>query len=171
MMRKSIIGAGFFWMLLSGVVISDTGVSCAAPGICNYQDQGDGTLFYGNRGAPSGGSRIITRPGLPDPCTHEKGKIDREHAQCNYNSALDNGREISRCSTLSNSGWSWGGSVGYHVVFFNATYTIENPTYDKCINQVAAAFTSATAYCALKYVENKNIARTALGGRCANSFQ
>lgn len=169
-MGKSIIGSGLFLIiLLSDVAMSDTGVSCAAAGVCNYTDQGNSTTFVGNRGLtlPGGPSIRVGREDRPDPCLVEKGKIDREHATCKYNTSLENGRETARCSTLGTSA----ASVGFAVRFINASYTIENPTYDKCINQVAAGYTSATAYCDLKYVENKNTARTMLGGRCASSFQ
>lgn len=149
------------------MAISATGVACASPGNCSYT-----TVV--TVGVISGGASVPVPRQIAQPfaqCLKEKGEIDKQYELCKYSSALDNGREVSRCSSLGNSGWSWGGSAGYQVIFFNATYSIENPTYDKCINQVAAGLTSALAYCGVKYVDDKNIARTAMGGRCSGFYQ
>ncbi len=159
-----------FLLLSSKAVYSATGIACA---------NGDSTTCSYTT-IPSPGGVINGSPSVPAPrqiasemaaCVKEKGDIDKQFAKCNYNASLDNGRETALCSKFSDTSWSWGASVGHTVIFFNGSYTIESPSYSSCINQVAAAFTSAMAHCALKYVEHKNIARQALGGRCAGFFQ
>lgn len=104
-------------------------------------------------------------------CSAQKASVEKAHSSCLESSAGDNSREIMRCELESNNSWSGSIQGGHQFLLGGISYTVENPTYDKCVNRVTAAFIKTDRYCESKYTDDKNTARIALDARCADFFQ
>jgi len=84
---------------------------------------------------------------------------------------LDGLRETGNCNVFNNREFGGGIGIQHRIVFLNADYVVQNPTYDKCINQVSAAIKLGEAYCSVVYTRNKNTARAADDGACSGYYQ
>lgn len=100
-------------------------------------------------------------------CGQEKGIIEKSHQDCLQSFAADNVREVGRCSALSNNEVSG----QFTVYYLSGAYTIQNPTYDKCINMVNSLTNRETQRCTSVKVSNEDIARTANNGVCERFYQ
>ena len=103
-------------------------------------------------------------------CAAEKGRIESENSGRLSGLAGDNRREIGRCNSQSNTGWSGSVSGGHPFLMFGVTHTVENPSYDKCVNAVSASYEEAKADVHDIYTRDKNTARSAMNAQCADFF-
>lgn len=82
-------------------------------------------------------------------CATAKDRIQKEYSDCRYFVSQWNTQAIGRCSDLNNSGWSVGGGRSIKFLIFNVNYTLENPTYDKCINMTGAIHQESQSHCSV----------------------
>jgi len=102
-----------------------------------------------------------------EECAKEKGNIEREYAVCNSAVSKDKLTETGRCNAYGTSAVS--GSVEIRIVNFGGT--IENPTYEKCINLVNALAETQKDLCAERKVWQEALARSWNKAQCADFYK
>ena len=178
-MEKSIFRASFlFLFFISPVVYSQCTTTYA------YASAGSSVVNIstycppGNLGAFMGGSipgryspTISPEAHIAKTCAEEKGRIEMANGKCMNIAAQDNLTQTARCAAMKDSGWSWGGSAGFQVVFASVTYTIQDPNYQKCTDLVVALTKNAESICDLSKKTSESIARSANNARCASFYK
>lgn len=170
-LTKSILFVGIFFSYFAMADYLDSG-GVWHTGTTGYQQSG------GNMGAftppPVASTQSVTispAAAIVKACADEKGKIENKFGECKYNTSVDNLREVGRCNTLSNTSITIEAGVNYKLVFGGASYTIENPTYDKCINLVTALTSNGYEACSLKYTTSSSTARSANNAQCSDFYK
>lgn len=100
-------------------------------------------------------------------CADEKGKIENEFGRCNSAVSKDKLTETGKCNAYGTSAVS--GSVEIRIV--NLGGTIENPTYEKCINVVNALAENLKDQCAERKTEQEAVARSWNNAQCADFYK
>lgn len=162
-------------MLIPSISLAQTYRACTEGGSCNtYDVTPGGGGSAPSRPGPQTPSRIIStvdiRLAQEQKCMAEKSRIEQENATCLYNVASDGLRETGRCNNYMNREITGGAGIQHRFILLNAEYTVQNPTYDKCINQVDAAVKMGEAYCGVMNARNIGAARSANKGYCAKHF-
>lgn len=175
-MEKLIVRAAIAAVfVLSLPALSATYNACASGGNCNSYNTNPGSSSnlgaFQPGGIPRGGLGGMSAEAMVQKrCSDEKGRIESENARRLRIAADDNLREIGRCQSESNTGWSGSVSGGHKVLFGGGTYTVENPSYDKCVDRVGALYSSAQANAFEIYTRDKNTARSANNAECAGFY-
>ncbi len=106
-------------------------------------------------------------------CGAEKGAIEKAHADCKLGVATDNVREVERCGAVENSEWSFAAMFEpkHSILFASVTYTIQDPTYDKCMDKVDTLNQIEGVKCNKVKVDSEDIARTANNGVCEDFYK
>lgn len=99
-------------------------------------------------------------------CGNVRGEIEAKKAYCNQAASKNNTTATDSCGTLKN----YSLTKGFEIFFGSYTATIEQPTYDKCINKVAAFYEDAKDACQSSYVDDINLARNKMPATCASVF-
>lgn len=100
-------------------------------------------------------------------CHEARGWIENKRGMCNSTTSKDNTREVTRCETQRNIGWT----AGFQIIIGGIVGTIEQPNYDMCINKVAALTLQARDDCQDKYVNSMNATLLSMPESCAAVFQ
>lgn len=80
-------------------------------------------------------------------CATARAKIQKEYSECKDIVSQWNVDAVRSCGDLRNSSWTFGAGVDVRFLIFDISYTVNNPTYDQCINLAGAVDERAVRHC------------------------